>query len=449
MFRAIGMDVHRDFCEVAIVAGRRRSVRLAGSRRRRRRLSCSRRVLRRADRRGVGGDGQRGRDRADPRAARGAASWWSARTTPGSAGRARRPTAWTPARWPSCWPRVSWTRCGCPTSGRARCAGGWRGASQLVRARTRAKNEIHAVLIRRLAGPPAGHRRVRRPRSALARRRWSCPTRRRETVDSALRQLDFCERRDRGDRAGGGNPEALFKSPEVLRLMTLPGSLVTATPCSGPRRCPPLPKPRKLVGYLGLDPRVRLGARAGRARQDLKQGPAAVRQGWSRPRGRVQPPGPMRAFYQHLPLGAARRGRSSPWRESSRASSGACSPAREDYAFVRPSLTRRKTASSSSPRRAGAQGPGPCRRRARNKQMRDAERALARQGEAAYRRTVADWQVTRPEKTGASVTPGRASKGPRRAKPRGRPQAPDVCASLRQSPAPNPVSHRSRRTASP
>jgi transposase len=56
--------------------------------------------------------------------------------------------------------------------------------SQLVRARTRAKNEIHAVLIRRLKGPPTGQRRVWRDRPTLARR--AGPARRRARDDRRL-----------------------------------------------------------------------------------------------------------------------------------------------------------------------------------------------------------------------------------------------------------------------
>ena len=43
--------------------------------------------------------------------------------------------------------------------------------------------------------------------------------------------------------------------------------------------------------------------------------------------------------------------------------------------------------------------------------MREAERELASQAEAAYKRTVADWQRTQVKK-GAGATPGRASNGP-------------------------------------
>jgi hypothetical protein len=48
---------------------------------------------------------------------------------------------------------------------------------------------------------------------------------------------------------------------------------------------------------------------------------------------------------------------------------------------------------------------------ATRQKMRDAERGLAARAEAAYKRTVADWQRTRA-KRGAGATPGRASSGP-------------------------------------
>jgi len=44
--------------------------------------------------------------------------------------------------------------------------------------------------------------------------------------------------------------------------------------------------------------------------------------------------------------------------------------------------------------------------------MRTAERELASQAEAAYKRTVADWQKTQAKEKSAGATPGRASRGP-------------------------------------
>jgi len=52
----------------------------------------------------------------------------------------------------------------------------------------------------------------------------------------------------------------------------------------------------------------------------------------------------------------------------------------------------------------------------KNARTREAERELARQAESAYRRTIADWTASGPAKTGAGVTPGRASSRPSKGK---------------------------------
>src|SRR5881398_2905920 len=64
--------------------------------------------------------------------------------------------------------------------------------AQLVRARSRAKNEVHAVLMRCLKGrPPASDL------FGVKGRRWLCeqelPTAERETVDAAVRQVEFLD----------------------------------------------------------------------------------------------------------------------------------------------------------------------------------------------------------------------------------------------------------------
>ena len=99
--------------------------------------------------------------------------------------------------------------------------------SQLVRARTRAKNEIHAVLIRRLhARPPVTDI------FGVRGRRWLAglhlPADERETLAGCLRHIDFLDR-EVTDLDRTIAQEALG-SPEVLRLMTVPGvSVITAS----------------------------------------------------------------------------------------------------------------------------------------------------------------------------------------------------------------------------
>ena len=79
----------------------------------------------------------------------------------------------------------------------------------------------------------------------------------------------------------------------------------------------------------------------------------------------------------------------------------------EDYAYAQPSLTakklRRLELAAGAPKRAGGAGIW-----STNKAMREAEQALARQAEAAYERTVADWQRQQRQRKGADATTGRA-----------------------------------------
>jgi transposase len=412
VFRAIGMDVHRDFCEVAIVA--------AGK-------VCS-----------------AGRIETTPAALEMFASSlaptdWVALEVTGNAGeiarilrphvgavvvvsphdtgisRARAKTDRLDARalakllaageLDAVWMPDEWTR-----AMRRRLAR----RSQIVRARTRAKNEIHAVLIRRLQGRP--------PVSdvfGVRGRQWlsglDLPDDERETIAGCLRHIDFLDGEVAAlDRAIAC--EALRK-PEVLRLMTVPGvSAITAsTFVAAIGDIGRFRSARQLVGYLGLDPRVRQSG-PGPARHGpiTKQGSASVRHvlveaAWTA----VRAPGPLRAFYERV---RARRGVQVAAVATARKLANLfwCLLTREqDYAFGQPSLARRKIRrlelAAGAPSRKGQVPAG---HGLRNTQIRDAERALAIQAENAYRRTIADWEATRPAREGASVTPGRASRGP-------------------------------------
>jgi transposase len=306
--------------------------------------------------------------------------------------------------------------------------------AQLVRARTRAKNEVHGALVRRL---------ITKPRVAdlfgQAGRRWladlELPEEERETVDGALRQVDFVEREI-------AQVEALIArhaldSAEAMRLMTVPGvNLITAATflaaIGDVRR---FQSPRKLVGYLGLDPKVRQsGAGPASHGRISKQGSAPARYAlveaaWSV----VRQPGPLHAFYERIRarrrhqvaiVASARKLAVLFWQLLTK---------EEDYAYAQPSLTRKKL------RRlellAGAQKgdvrPGIW---AANKAIRQAERELAEQAERAYQRSVRDWQQS---KKGASATQD--------AHPQGRSAAASSAARLQSqtlrfsssSPAPN------------
>src|SRR3954463_1972162 len=178
--------------------------------------------------------------------------------------------------------------------------------SQLVAARTRAKNEIHAILIRRLKGrPDASDLFGKKGRRWLAE--LELPVEERETLDSALRQIDFL------DTEVGLVEQAIAHDalnwPDARRLMTVPGVnlIVAVTFLAAFGDVRRFPDRRKLVGYLGLDPKVRQSGNAPASHGHIsKQGSsqarhALVEASWSA----VRTPGPLHAFYQRI---RARRG---------------------------------------------------------------------------------------------------------------------------------------------
>lgn len=293
--------------------------------------------------------------------------------------------------------------------------------SQLVRARTRAKNECHAVLVRRLITKPAVS-----DLFGVAGREWlreiELPVEERETIDGCLRQIEFLDQ-EIAEVEKRVARDALT-SPQVKRLMTVPGVnvIVAATFLAAVGDVGRFPGQRQLVGYLGLDPRVRQSGNSPATHGRIsKQGSASARHAlveasWSV----VRQPGPLHAFYQRI---RARRGHQVAVVAAARklACLFWCMLTRgEDYAFAQPSLTKKKLRRLEL--QAGAERgkvkPGLW---AANDAMRRAERELARQAELAYQRTVADWQSTK----GASATPGRASQKPSKGKQRGKASVPD------------------------
>jgi transposase len=282
------------------------------------------------------------------------------------------------------------------------------GRAQLVRARSRVKNEIHAVLMRGLNDrPPASDLFGVKGRRWLAQQQLAVCER--ETVDAGLRQVDFLDTEI-------AQVDQLIAAdalgwPEVKRLMTVPGVnvIVAATFMAAVGDIRRFPDRRKLTAYLGLDPRVRQsGAGPANHGHISKQGSNGARHAlveacWST----VRQPGPIAAFYARV---KAKRGHSVAIVASARklACLFACLLTRgEDYAFAQPSLTtnklRRLELAAGAPRRQGGRDVW-----STNQAMRQAERDLALQAQRAYERTVADWQAN---KAGAGATPGRASRG--------------------------------------
>jgi hypothetical protein len=168
---------------------------------------------------------------------------------------------------------------------------------------------------------------------------------------------------------------------------------------------------RRLVAYLGLDPKVRQSgdapARSGRI---SKRGSAAARwalveAAWSA----VLQPGPLHAFYDRT---RARRGHGKAIVATARklAILFWCMLTRgEDYAHQQPSLTKKKLRrleiTAGAPKYAkSARGIW-----SSNQAIRQAERQLAEQAEASYKRLIQDQRAGAPaRKVGASTTPERA-----------------------------------------
>ena len=170
------------------------------------------------------------------------------------------------------------------------------------------------------------------------------PVEERETVDAGLRQIDFLD----------------TEIAQVERLIARDALTLAADQAADdrPRRqrdrgrqlygrvgdIHRFADPRKLVGYLGLDPRVRQsGSGPASHGQISKQGSGGARHAlvescWSA----VRQPGPLHAFYQRV---RARRGHSVAIVACARKL--ACLfwvllTRDEDYAYAQPSLTRKK-----------------------------------------------------------------------------------------------------------
>lgn len=271
--------------------------------------------------------------------------------------------------------------------------------AQLVRSRTRSKNEIHAVVTRNLKGKP--------PVTDVfgkAGRRWlaalELPSDEREAVNACLRHVDFLTTEIAAiDRAIAIDAS---RSPDVRRLMSVPGvSIITATTFTAAvGDIHRFRTPGKLVSYLGLDPTVRQsGNQAAHHGHISKTGPSAVRHTLTEAALlAARAPGPMRAFYERV---RARHGHQI----------ATVAVARKlavlfwhlltdghDYAFGQPSLTHKKIRqmelAAGAPSRKGHRAPNPTGLPA--PQRRDHERAAAAHAEQAYRRFIANWQTNGP-----------------------------------------------------
>lgn len=266
--------------------------------------------------------------------------------------------------------------------------------AQLVRQRTREKNQVHAVMVRNLRG--------KAPMSDLFGvngRAWlaaqDVPPDEADTVAGCLRQVDFLDAEiELVDRRIA---EQVVGSEEIRRLVTLPGfGPVAATALMAAiGDVSRFPSPRHLVGYLGLDPKVvQSGSEAARHGRISKRGPGYARHVLVEAALHARrSTGPMKAFGERV---AARRGQNVAtvavarklvviaWNMLTRG---------EDYAFARPTLVAQKVRAAElaagAPPRRGGRGERPKVSATERKRL---EKELAAQAEVAYRRLVADWR---------------------------------------------------------
>jgi transposase len=302
--------------------------------------------------------------------------------------------------------------------------------AHIVRQRTRLKNQVQSILYRNLIPrAPAADLFGAKGRKWLSEQ--PLPADERQAVQALLRQLDFHGQELRlieGALAG-----VALQSSEVRRLMTVPGIDVTIalSIVAAVGDFSRFSSPRRLVSYLGLNPRVRQSGG-----QPASHG-RITKQGRSHARGMLveaawaaaKTPGPLRAFFERI---RARRGIQIAVVATARKLACLCWQLitnEEDYAYERPSLTalklRRLELRSGMPARPGQKG------RAASywiKDVRARERALTEAAERSYQRLVADWQAKAPARRGVV-----AANGARLSRPS------DGATAARQASAPEPA----------
>jgi transposase len=288
--------------------------------------------------------------------------------------------------------------------------------ANVVRQRTRLKNQVQAILQRNLIPRcPAADLFGIKGRCWLANQ--YLPPDEESAVEALLRQIDFHGQELRIIDAALGR--IALEREEVKRLMTIPGidatvglSIVAAV--GDFRR---FPRPEQLVSYVGLNPRVRQSGN-----QPASHG-QITKQGRAHARGMLveaaftaaRTPGPLRAFFERV---RARRGMQIAVVATARKLVCLCwtmIERGEDYAFARPTLTDKKLRAlelrAGMPARRGKKGTAAA---YSLKEVRRRELELSQQAEHAYRQLVADWQANRPAKPkpGAAAANGTRLKRP-------------------------------------
>lgn len=276
---------------------------------------------------------------------------------------------------------------------------------QIVRHRTRVKNEVHAILAAHLV-PKCPHADLFNQRGRAWLARQVVPDDERAAIDRHVRELD----RLTEDQADLDREIALsvMDDASVRRLMTITGVNLTVAVgiMAAIGDIARFKSPQKLVSYFGLNPRVRqsgLGAaHHGRISKVGRSHARAmlVEAAWAA----AKAPGPLHAFFVRI---RAKRGHQVAAVALARKLTVLCwhlLMKEEDYLWARPALVAKKTRDlelrAGLPQSKGnRRGPA----YAYNvKELRAQEAEVARQAERTYERFVARWK-TRPPKASAGV----------------------------------------------
>jgi transposase len=266
--------------------------------------------------------------------------------------------------------------------------------SQIVRHRTRLKNQIHAVLAAHLIPQcPAADLFGRKGRSWLAAQ--PLPMDERLAVEQRLRELDRL-----GEDLGAIDKllcESVLQDEQLKRLLTITGvnSIVAIGLLAAIGEISRFASPQKLVSYFGLNPRVRQsGLQPAQHGHISKVGRAHARAmlveaAWAA----ANAPGPLRAFFLRI---RTRRGQQIAAVATARKLAVIAwhvLAGQEDYAWGRPALIAKKRRDlelrAGLPTRKGHRGAAA---EYNLKEIRDQERAAAQIAEQAYVRFVANWQ---------------------------------------------------------
>ena len=282
--------------------------------------------------------------------------------------------------------------------------------NQVVRHRTRVKNEVHGILAAHLV-PPCPHTDPFNGPGRAWLDRQALPDDERAAIARHLRELDrLGEDLAVLDRDIG---EAVVENPQVKRLLTIAGINVTVAAglVAAIGDVHRFSNPQKLVSYFGLNPRVRqsgLGlAQHGRISKIGRAHARAmlVEAAWAA----AKAPGPLHAFFVRI---RARRGHQVAAVATARKMAALVwhlLTKEVDYLWARPALVAQKIRGlelqAGRPAKKGnKRGPS----YAYNvKELRDREKAVAEQAERAYEQLVAGWR-DRPgrRRTGAASAAG-------------------------------------------